>query len=65
MRRCKIATRGRAAILKRCETHRNPKYSKAAQGRAAILKRREARRNPKYIKAARGRAALRNILKRQ
>ena len=44
------AARGRAAVLKRYETYRNPKDIKAARGRAAIQnisKRREARRTPK------------------
>ncbi len=44
------AARGRAEILKRHGTCRNPKYIKAARGRAEIRnisKRRETRRTPK------------------
>ncbi len=51
----------RTAILKRHETCRNPKYSKAVRGRTEDLKRHEACRNPKYFKAVRGRTALQNF----
>ncbi len=36
---CELSGTGCVEIRKRCETHRNPKYIKAARGRAALQKR--------------------------